>query len=98
MAGKKKPGTLPPAKLPNWGAVPSQAVADARLGKTDWRVLVALCARLNKTTGLCNPSIERIASDTGIDLANVKKSRTHLKELGYIDWTREGAGRLLSCR
>lgn len=92
MAGKKK------AKIPDWGAVPSQAVADARLGKTDWRVLVALCARRNEKTKLCFPSVERIASDTGIDLANVKKSRTHLKKLGYIDWTREGAGRLSSCR
>ena len=59
MAGKKK------ANLPYLAVVPSGAVTDARLSKTDWRVLVALCARLNRKTGLCNPSVERIASDTG---------------------------------
>ena len=98
MAGKKKPGTLPPAILPPLAVLPSKIVTNARLSKTDWRVLVALCARLNRDTGLCNPSVERIARDIGIDPRHVYTSRERLKRIGIIDWARENTGRRVTCR
>lgn len=89
---KKKPA------LPPLAVIPSRAVSDTRLSKTDWRVLAALCARRNKKTKFCFPSIDTIANDVGIDRRHVKRSRNRLKKLGYIDWNREGVGPRASCR
>ena len=84
--------------LPPLATIPSRAVADSRLSKTDWRVLVSLCARRNKTTRLCNPSVARIADDISVDPRHVRRSRERLRKYGYINWTREGSGRRSTCR
>ena len=86
------------APLPPLATIPSRAVADSRLSKTDWRVLASLCARRNKATKLCNPSVARIADDISVDPRHVRRSRDRLRTYGYIDWTREGSGRLSTCR
>ena len=86
------------ALLPPLSIMPSRAVADSRLTKTDWRVLAALCARRNKKTKLCNPSVSRIAADTSINARHVRRSRERLRRFGYIDWSRESSGRGSSCR
>ena len=92
MAKQKKKPRLPP-----YGMVPSLSAKDPYLTKTDLRVLIALCARRNKNTKLCCPSIDLLADDTGIHRDHIKKSRRHLKKRGWINWTQESAGRYSSC-
>ena len=89
---------LKSARLPPRAWVPSLAAADDRLGAIEFRVLIALCARVNRGSKLCNPSIERIAADVRCSTRHVYRARSHLRKLGYIDWHRESAGRGPTCR
>lgn len=85
-------------KLPPLSVMPSVVWQDSRLSKTDFRVLGALCARRNKRTTFCFPSIETISADIGVDKAHVKKARKRLRGFGYISWTPPGIGAGKSCR
>jgi predicted transcriptional regulator len=54
------------------------------------RVAGAIIDHFNKSTGQCDPSIERLARMLGIDRATVLRATDKLHELGFIEKTSHG--------
>lgn len=74
---KPSPGT--------YSIVPAAAVSDRRLGRcSPLHVLVALGRYRNAETGLCVPSIGRVAAELGLGRRSVQKHINTLIECGYL--------------
>jgi DNA-binding MarR family transcriptional regulator len=56
----------------------------SRFTADELRVLVNLAEHLNDDTGQCNPGRNRLATETGIDRANVRRILLALEERGEI--------------
>jgi hypothetical protein len=62
------------------------------------RVLAMILGnRRNNDTGLCNPSIARLAEDTRYTERQVYRARDRLRELGVLTWPENNGGRNRRC-
>jgi hypothetical protein len=65
---------------------------DGNVSDAVFRVVFAVAVRMNRRTGRCDPSVERIAADTGRDRRSVFRALKAAVEAGYLQ-RRRHAGR-----
>lgn len=68
--------------------LPTRAIADDRLRRSDLRTLAALCAFRNAEDGACFPKHRTLAALANLPLDTVRGALRRLRAFGYIDWER----------
>lgn len=72
--------------------IPLEMLEDINLTGNDFKVLCFIMRYRNKDTGESFPSIEKIATDTGISIATVKRTIKKLSDQSYFTISkRDGA-------
>lgn len=64
--------------------IPLEMLEDTNLTGNDFKILCHLMKHINKSTKTAFPSIEKIATDTGISIATVKRSIKRLSQQNYF--------------
>lgn len=73
-----------------WGQVPLW-IAGAGLSAIELRVYVALAGRRNRRTKQCNPSYQRLATDTNMHISKIPKALDGLRKKGIVLWENNGS-------
>lgn len=73
-----------------YARVPIEAIGDARLSPTEFKVLIALLAFANRDTGAAWAKRETLSSMCGVHPANISRATAALVEYGWI--TKDGNG------
>ena len=73
---------------PPYTPIPAIVSATTQLDALDRDVYRQIRAHKNDKTGLCNPSLETLAKETGLSVKTVARRRAHLVELGLLKITR----------
>ena len=69
----------------SWSQLPAAAALDRELGQvTALHVLAVLARYRNSATGLCIPSIDRMAAELEIERRSVQRHLSKLIERGYV--------------
>lgn len=76
-------------KVARFAMVPLIAASDARLGKLDYRVLIALICHAGKS-GVCHPKRETIAELTLIPTTRISTITSKLQRIGWLKKTGNG--------
>ena len=84
MAGTTNSGQKPRLAPQTYAAVPAQAMQDATLKASDFRVLLAISWRAD-AAGIAWPSQQDIADVTGLSRPTVGTSVSRLAKYGYLE-------------
>jgi hypothetical protein len=69
--------------------LPTSALSDPNLRRSDLRTLGALCAFRNAQTGRCFPSHRRLGEVAGLPINTVRTALKRLRRFGHVDWTNQ---------
>ena len=64
--------------------IPIEVARDARLSKTDYRVLIVLFAYTDES-GMCYPKRETMSEMTGLDTRKISASTSRLQSFGWLE-------------